>query len=365
MSLKNIISKLPIKRFSGSDHLKISKNFLKQLFSNLPERDLLIIQKMIIDSTRGNHWNDLSHNTQNVLIEYIKQNPNDSLSILLHRLPHVKNFVALHKMADIHCAMMKGTLKIGDTAMNGHVITQEIADQCKDVFELYDKGKIKEAAKLVKKYMKDDWLNKPGAKLKPGSTKKPPVGNRKEALKAVWKTDVALKNMHKAGKTGALIQVVITSGKHGYKVLKGEDLNTVDAGYELIKETSGAYVSSAVALQAATTVGIVLLSLTPSGWVVIPGTILAGLVSGVATKKGCDLTWEQVEKTSTFRNTIEKLHEMIPTIKGYKKRKIERVLQLAELYPQINFDNKKYEEFIKLEDTFRKKYRHPWHTCPA
>ena len=96
----------------GKVHLKESKDFADYLFSRLPTEDLLKIQKLIIDSTRGNHWNDLSHNAQNVLTEYIKQNPNDSLSILLYRLPHVKNFLALHKMADIHEAIIKGTLKI-------------------------------------------------------------------------------------------------------------------------------------------------------------------------------------------------------------------------------------------------------------
>ena len=54
----------------GPEHLKESKEFYKDLFSRIPREDLLKIQKLIIDSTRGDHWNDLSHNTQNIITEW-------------------------------------------------------------------------------------------------------------------------------------------------------------------------------------------------------------------------------------------------------------------------------------------------------
>jgi hypothetical protein len=345
-------------------HLKDSQEFYKELFTSIPMEHLVSIQQKIIDCTKGDHWNDLSHNVQNVIIEYIAQNPDDALSILLSRFNHIKNYTALHKMADIYHQIERGIFKPGVTKMNGHIITEEMAEKVKRVFELRDQKKYKEAAKLVKKYRNEKWLATKGKFLNKNAIN-PKTGQVKDALKATWKPATAVKNMHKAGKAGAAFQVIITTTKHGYRFMRGEDLNLVDTGYDLIKESSGAYISTAVASQAAVTVGILLVTLTPAGWVVIPGTIAASAGAGIAAKIGCDYVWEKAEGTSAFRRSKGWLVSRIPTIKGRNRRKLDRAREITKRYPYINKAQHQCEKFIKLKAACKKRFGHPWHACPA
>ena len=349
-------------------HIKISSNMKTYLFSLLSENDNTLLQK-IIDGTRGDHWNDFSHNGQKVIMEYISRNPDNPLTTILLKSAQIKSYVAFHKILDIQYALEKNTLKVGKTTMDGHTITQEMADKCQKIYDLYKQGKQEEAAKLVKKVMKEKWLSNRGAK----SSRIPKIGDTKKALKSIWEPKTALKNMHKAGKGAAAIQAVIVCAKDGYKLfVKGEELDTVDACLELAKEASGAYVSCAIGAQVAATTGVLMLALTPAGWVVIPSTLAAGIASTVATKKGYDTVWGQIGSLPVMKNIndVIKSKNPIPTIKGKKifrfpkENKLLKTVKLAELYPKINHDYDSYKKYLDLELKFKKKYNHAWNLAP-
>ena len=345
-------------------HINISSDMKTYLFNLLSENDNTLLQK-IIDGTRGDHWNDFSHNGQKVIMEYISQNPDNPLTTILLKSTQIKSYLAFHKILDIQYALEKGTLKVGKTTMDGHTITQEMADKCQNIYDLYKQRKQNEAAKLVKKVMKEKWLSTRGAK----SSRIPKIGDTKKALKSILEPKTALKNMHKAGKGAAAIQSVIVCAKDGYKIfVKGEELDTVDACLELVKEASGAYVSCAVGAQVAATTGVLMLALTPAGWVVIPSTLAAGIASTIATKKGYDTVWGQIGSLPVMKNIndVIKSKNPIPTIKGKKifrfpkEKKLLKTVDLAELYPKINHDYDSYKKYLDLELKFKKKYNHAW-----
>jgi hypothetical protein len=182
-------------------------------------------------------------------------------------------------------------------------------EECRKILQLIKEGKWKEA-KIP------DWLQKPGPNIKDGIQT---IGLLKEALKP----EKLGKTLKQGGKSGAIFGALISTMSNGYKLYKDE-IHIVDAVEDILKQTTGGAISSAIGNTAGYAAGVVLIAITPAGWIgvtiTIGGSLLVGTGTGIVSKKGCDTLWETCTKTETVENFKNDMKDKSRFIKFAKLR---------------------------------------------
>lgn len=265
----------------GSAHIK----YMLELFA---EKDKELINKVqeIIDETAQQvgglvHRNDMSHDPRIVLGKAMEEGGDlfDWIKDAVKgNLTKVKEMTQLHQIQDVsgfsdELGNLSGT-KVG-SVVNGHKITQEMIDQCKEAVEQMNQGIKPDLSKF-------EWTKKAGSGINSKAAPNAPSGPLLKQFAKTCSLDKLNNSGMKAAKGAAIITTVISTGINGYKVYKGE-VEAIDAVDNITKDVSCAVVSSytGAAISILGTTAVIMLGATPAGWVVLGTAFIVGTSTGI------------------------------------------------------------------------------------